>query len=143
MFYATLIVVKDSVDQYLLLKKTATDKNIARSWGLPGGKAESGEAPEETGTRELFEETGIKVLKDSLVFLAAKSTRGKETYYFMASVPVSSVLLNSEHEDYEWVGLADLFERCEFSTPQDAIDAVHKLSETRLRYERGTQGGSR
>ena len=47
----------------LLLQRRSDDGK----WGLPGGSVEPGEEPAETVVREVFEETGLKVIPEHLV----------------------------------------------------------------------------
>jgi 8-oxo-dGTP diphosphatase len=53
------IVEEPSGPQLLMIEKTSGQG--AGKWNVPGGKAEPGETPEQTATRELFEETGIQL----------------------------------------------------------------------------------
>lgn len=57
---ATVIVIKDN---RILLNLRADTK----TWGIPGGAIELGETIEETARRELFEETGLKAEKFTLL----------------------------------------------------------------------------
>ncbi|MFJ6617905.1 NUDIX hydrolase [Kitasatospora sp. NPDC091335] len=52
----TSVVVTDPAGRILLLERADTG-----GWGLPGGLMEPGESFEETGRRELKEETGLEV----------------------------------------------------------------------------------
>ncbi|MGG7177520.1 NUDIX hydrolase [Clostridium paraputrificum] len=53
----TSVIILDSRNRVLLQKRTYPQRN----WGLPGGIMEMGESMEETGIREVFEETGLMV----------------------------------------------------------------------------------
>lgn len=68
----TSVVVTDSAGRILLLKRADTG-----GWGLPGGIMEPGESFEQTGRREVREETGLEIRE--LRFLGLYS--GAE-YYF-------------------------------------------------------------
>jgi 8-oxo-dGTP diphosphatase len=55
-------VIFDGEGRVLLVHHTYGRLN----WELPGGAAEPGEAPDETATRELLEETGLRAVLDRL-----------------------------------------------------------------------------
>ncbi|MDQ0577601.1 NUDIX hydrolase [Agromyces albus] len=52
----SVVVVMNSTNQVLLVRQ---DYGY-RFFGLPGGKIEDGESPDEAAIRELFEETGLR-----------------------------------------------------------------------------------
>lgn len=55
-------VIQDSKGRVLIENRNEKDLPIAdQKWGLPGGKLEFGERPEQTVIRETFEETGYKI----------------------------------------------------------------------------------
>lgn len=58
------IVIILNKDGHILLQQRTEP---AGKWGLPGGLMELGESPEETATREVFEETGLEVKNLSLM----------------------------------------------------------------------------
>lgn len=62
---ATCVVVLNSRDQVLLVKRSAMPK--AGQWCLPGGFLELGESPETGALRELTEETGLEGKIDTLL----------------------------------------------------------------------------
>lgn len=64
---AVRVVVLDTEGRILLFRaRHTTYPELGEWWELPGGGAEPGEAPGETATRELFEETGIQLRPDQL-----------------------------------------------------------------------------
>lgn len=68
----TSVVVTDPAGRILLLERVDTG-----GWGLPGGIMEPGESFEETGRREVREETGLEVGDLDLLGLYS----GAEYYY--------------------------------------------------------------
>jgi 8-oxo-dGTP diphosphatase len=58
-------VIFDDQGRVLLIKENYD----RRRWGFPGGRAERGEAPQDTAVRETREETGLDVEVDHLVGL--------------------------------------------------------------------------
>lgn len=58
----TSVVVVDERDRLLLVERTDTG-----GWGLPGGLMEPGESFADTGRRETWEETGLRVGKLALL----------------------------------------------------------------------------
>lgn len=48
-------------------------KNVDERWGIPGGFMELGESAEDTGRREVFEETGIQIGELKLITVVSGS----------------------------------------------------------------------
>lgn len=63
---ATGILIENG--QILLVKQDT----LGREWSLPGGRAEAGELLEESVVRELFEETGLSVKVEKLLYVCDK-----------------------------------------------------------------------
>jgi 8-oxo-dGTP pyrophosphatase MutT (NUDIX family) len=91
----------------LLLKRSQTSSQGGK-WGVPAGKVEKGETPEEGARRELFEETGIAVPSGSKVqhvhTLYVRQPHVEFTFHVF-KVDVHSTLpvcLNDEHEGFLW-----------------------------------------
>lgn len=57
-------------------KEVLLQKNADGKWGIPGGFMELGESAEETGRREVFEETGMEIGELKLI----KVISGVKTY---------------------------------------------------------------
>ncbi|MGV3024546.1 NUDIX hydrolase [Clostridium thermobutyricum] len=66
------VLIFNEENKILLQRRTYPKKN----WGLPGGLMEMGESMEETGAREVFEETGLEVKELKLMNVYS----GKELY---------------------------------------------------------------
>jgi 8-oxo-dGTP pyrophosphatase MutT (NUDIX family) len=50
------VIVRDAAGRVLMQRRSDNGQ-----WGLPGGALEPGESLEETGRREVWEETGVRV----------------------------------------------------------------------------------
>lgn len=83
----------------------------AGHWGFPKGGAEHGEDALQAATRELFEETGLRVsellapnpLSETYFFTADKKKIVKTVDYFLASVKGRVVLQAAEIKSCKWV----------------------------------------
>jgi 8-oxo-dGTP diphosphatase len=104
------------IDHKLLLLQLAEGKSEAGKWGVPAGKVESLEAPENAAQRELFEETGISLQHPSQIqHLHSLYIRKPEVDYVfhlckvqMDQIP--KILLSNEHQNYKWASSKDLEE---------------------------------
>jgi len=106
-FPGTSVVVTDVDGRVLLLERADTG-----GWGLPGGIMEPGESFEETGRREVKEETGLDI--GALELLGVFS--GAEYYYrypngdevfnvtaaYLARLPESAVVTLDTAENSSW-----------------------------------------
>lgn len=91
----------------ILLLKRLIHKSQGGKWGVPAGKIEKDESPRSAIIREIFEETGQRVLKQDLTkVVKAYVVEGqyKFTWYmFKASIPAQVIRINSaEHSEYIW-----------------------------------------
>ncbi|WP_405547232.1 NUDIX hydrolase [Streptomyces phaeochromogenes] len=106
-FPGSSVVIVDADDRVLLLERADTG-----GWGLPGGIMEPGESFEETGRREVKEETGLEI--GVLDFLGVFS--GAQYYYrypngdevfnvtavYLARIPQSAVITLDTAENSSW-----------------------------------------
>ena len=115
-------------DGRVLLCKTGDWKDIPAYWDLPGGRIEAGQTVEATLKREIFEETGIKQVKDIEYFSACISNIeipvsdtekvGLVLMAFTVAVPDDvEIHLSDEHTAYEWVARAEAAERLKVKYP--------------------------
>lgn len=131
----TSVIILDKEDKVLLQKRTYPEKN----WGLPGGLMELGESIEETGIREVFEETGLKV--NSLTLLNVYS--GKD-YYMKLPNEDEFYLVNSVHycNDYSGELIIDKNEGTELKFfSLDELPEYMVISHRRFIEDYKEQGG--
>ena len=98
-------------DNHLLLLQRCHKEDQSHTWGVPGGKAEEGEKPLETGLRELREETQIELAPGEVVYHGHRYARIPGWDYIvhiyhaqLKERPVVQ-LDSNEHSAYEWISL--------------------------------------
>lgn len=94
----------ESTDRYLYLQRN--DIKHPGSWGLPGGKVDTGENLLDALQRECNEELGFMPVYDRLVPLEKFTSADKTFVYhtFWCSTPKEFVpTLNDEHTGYAWI----------------------------------------
>ena len=70
------VIIRNEKGQILLQERTDRNK-----WGLPGGCQELGENLRETAVREAYEETGIELDSDELIFFDTLSGESRKNSY--------------------------------------------------------------
>src|SRR5215831_1116816 len=100
------LIIKD--EKVLIACRTKDDINKGK-WEFPGGKQDQGELDEQTLTRELYEEFGIKADIGSYVcssFFEYKSLnyemKAYKVYNFTGSITLT------EHSEIKWVSRNEL-----------------------------------
>ena len=97
-----LVVVLDSQERALILKRSDEVGYAARRWSIPGGHIQEGESQEEGARRETKEETELDVSNLEHI----KSTG--RLHYYVAHGFEGKLQINFEHTDSAWVSHEDL-----------------------------------
>jgi 8-oxo-dGTP pyrophosphatase MutT (NUDIX family) len=100
----SVVMVLDQDDHVLVIRRCSDDPNKGK-WESPAGHRDSGESPEEAATREVHEETGLKV-KLLPHTQDTTSPQGKKLRMFVARVNRSKPKVKTnpkEHDDHKWV----------------------------------------
>lgn len=109
----------------------------AGHWSFPKGKLEEGETPHEAAGRELFEETGLSVVKflpfeelnEHYIFTFEKKIINKEVTYFMAEVAGQEKLQPAEISQGRWFSLSDAAKMITFKEAHKiCVKVQHLLS---------------
>ena len=107
---AAAIIVHDGK---VLAARRFTGKRYDGWWEFPGGKVEPGETFEQCCVREIKEELNLEVKIDrhfyTVDFTYPNFHLHMECYLCSPLSSVDNIQL-SEHDDYRWLGLGDLYE---------------------------------
>ncbi len=102
------------INQKILLLQLPED-HVAEpgKWGVPAGKLEKNETPEQAAIRELFEETGIFVSISQLeplnpLYMCKKHISYVFHLFKVVLDAIPDVRICKEHQGYAWVPLKDL-----------------------------------
>lgn len=82
------IIIRNEKKEILLQERTDRNK-----WGLPGGCQELGEKLEQTAIREVFEETGIKLDINNLIFIDILSGNTRKNNYPNGDIVYNNTVL--------------------------------------------------
>ena len=113
------VVILDSDNKVLLLKRSNYHKKFAGELDLPGGHLKEGENLISGLKREVFEETGLKI-KNPVFF-----EKQKDRYYFFAKYNNKKIKLSDEHIDYGFYKEKELNKDKKFE--KIAIKVLEKL----------------
>jgi 8-oxo-dGTP diphosphatase len=109
------IVVKAIIfnkNKVLLLKRSNYQKEYANKWDIPGGRLEPGEDPNKAIHREIFEETGIKVVVEKpfeIYKWYSKSEKvDKVMIGYICRYKSGKLKLSKEHNHIEWYDINKL-----------------------------------
>jgi 8-oxo-dGTP diphosphatase len=97
-------------------------------WSLPKGKAERGEAAEQTARREVEEETGLRCrLGPELVTVRYETTRGEDKTVRWWAMTVEQDLgfePGNEVDEVRWVTLDELERLSSFDTDREVVHSL-------------------
>jgi len=114
-FATARILLVNSKNELLIVRRSATDPRHAGEWDIPGGRLEPGEDVMAAGIRETEEEVGVTARNPQLVFGMSKTrVDGTGTWiFFLERLSLSGdenpeIILSNEHDQYKWVPFKDL-----------------------------------
>lgn len=95
--WAVCALIRHPTDPNLFLG-VSRGKDITK-WGLPAGKVEEGESPEQAVTREVKEETNLDFIPEEIIFEA----EGRTCYSYCFKGTISGEIKSSEEGEVAWV----------------------------------------
>jgi len=96
-FKAAMVVVLNSDEETLLLKRSGDSNWMPGKWALPGGHIEKGERPKDAAIRETKEETNL-----NLNGINKLEERDQVMIYYSMSHS-GDIKIDFEHTDWAWV----------------------------------------
>ena len=91
------LVLVNSNNEVLFLKRSNYVDKFAGEWDLPGGHIKVGESLKDGLTREVEEETGLKILRARLF------TKVENLSFFEAVYEKGNIILSNEHVDHAFI----------------------------------------
>ena len=103
---ATVAIINNK--QVLILRRGDSAPWMPGRFCLPGGKLEPNESLEDCAIRETYEETGIHLVRNSLIPFEIRYKNDRTKIVFATIVSSTSVILNWEHSDYRWISFDNI-----------------------------------
>lgn len=103
------LIYCSKTSRYLFLLRN--NGKFADTWGIAGGKIDSGESPIQSLLREIQEEIGVNVQGQKLIPLETYTADNNYFVYYTYIVLVDQEFvpnLNSEHRGYAWTAISDM-----------------------------------
>lgn len=130
----SLVVAKAAVfnkdNEVLLLRRSETDPRRPLQWDLPGGWVDEDEDFVSAVTREIQEETGLRVPKEDLhITYTTTAMRDKGNVcwlFFMAKTAQIDVRISDEHNEFQWVKLKQAIGMIEYQVQKDLLQYIDK-----------------
>jgi len=100
-------------DGKFLFLLTGKGKSHAGKWGIPGGKVERGELPEQASIRESLEETGLDLIGCISFIKTVYIKNGIDFVWHMYQTELKekpAVVISKEHTTYKWSTLQEALE---------------------------------
>lgn len=123
-------ILKNAAGDILLIRRSKTDPRRPLQWDFPGGFVEDDEDFVTAVSREIDEETDIKIKPQDL-HLTHTATRMREPgnvcwLFFIGEAPETSIKLSFEHDKYQWVSLDKAIESVTYDVQHDALKHIRE-----------------
>ena len=110
---AAKVVILDSKNNVLILRRSTTHPTQAGRDDLPGGTVEPNESMEAGVVREIYEETGLEIRKEDLTCIYTKSKgqffwHKQRNVYAVRLTTINAITMSYEHDAYSWQPIVDV-----------------------------------
>lgn len=107
-------------------------------WGFPKGHPEEGEVPKETAEREMFEETGLELIRilkqepllEEYVFQDGDALVEKKVFFYIATTTIKSTLDHKEILDGKWLSLEEAKKQVSYKEGLKLLEEVETFLKT-------------
>ena len=106
------IIIIDSENRVLFLKRSKSVEKFKNNWDLPGGHIQQNESPKKGATRELMEETNLDI--PDISFFSEQQKKKGIFYFFYARYNSMPIKLSDEHVDYRFLEKSQLSRKDKF-----------------------------
>lgn len=108
-----ITAIIENKGQFLFIKRSRYEKNMAGKWVFPGGKVEWGEDIIQALYRELVEETSLQFTNDfaflsSYQFSRAEDNSSSQGLVFLVTSKNRNLKVDSSIEKYLWINPEDI-----------------------------------
>ena len=105
-------------------------------WDFPKGHVEKGETEEETASREIYEEVGLKVkfqnnFRESISYVDYINNVNKTVVFFLCEAVSSEVkYIFDELEDHQWLCFEDAINKLAYDNAKNLLIKANSFLET-------------
>lgn len=105
-------IIRNPKNEFLLLRRAENSHSNPGKWDLPGGKLGPREPLDEAVAREVWEETGIKIVVGEIAGYTTFELPAKKVIgvVFNGGYVVADIKLSYEHIEYAWSPLDEILE---------------------------------
>lgn len=129
---------------YLILYKKASN-HYREAWDFPRGNVEQDESEKEVASREIKEESGIKItelnfvpgFRETIEFFYRREGNlvKKEIIFLLAQTTQEKVKLSCEHDDYKWAGYDKAIELLTYKSSKEILGKAHAFLKVKFKQK--------
>lgn len=141
-----IIFIINSRNEVLIQQRSSNKKSDPNKWGLCAGHVDSGEDVFDSALRETYEEVGLELKKEDLIFIDKElvmkdnNSHFNYMYYCLCDWDVSKFTIQKEElNEVKWMGINELICRIrnhdsDFCLNEDKVDELRLLQMIRYNY---------